>query len=385
MAIDDLKISTRISLAIGAVLTLGIIAVLAGLYLLGEVGELMNHRSGIAHDAALAGRIETTRLVMTAAGVLAFVTGIASIPWLIASTVRPLQEAVLIAETVKSGDLSQEFDSERGGDFGRLLRGLGDMEDTLTEIVTRIRTASDAVMAASEEIAAGNQDLSSRTERQTFALQKTAASMGELTERVRQNAEGAHRAHGLASSTSSLALTGGRVVDEMTETIDAIGAYSRKIVDIVGMIDGIAFQTNILALNAAVEAARAGENGRGFAVVAGEVQGLAKRAGAAAREINGLIEELAIRIEAGSDRVQLTGQTIAEIVSSTALVSEILANISAASAEQNGEIERVNQGIAHLDQVTQQNAVLVEEASAAAAALRRQASGLSTIVGSFKL
>ncbi|OWW20753.1 methyl-accepting chemotaxis protein [Noviherbaspirillum denitrificans] len=357
-----------------------------GVNLLGDIGQWIGRAGTSNPDAvAIAGRISTVTTCMAAGGVAAILAAIGFSTWLVASTVRPLEEAVLIAETVKSGDLSQEFESDRGGEFGRLLQGLGDMEDKLTDVVTRIRDASDSIMVASEQISAGNQDLSERTEQQAQSLRRTVDTMEELTARVKHNAEGARQAHLLATSTSGLAGKGGEAVSELTGTMEAISAFSKKIVDIISVIDGIAFQTNILALNAAVEAARAGENGRGFAVVAAEVRSLAQRASTAAREINGLIAESAAKVEEGAERVHRTGETIGEIVASANRVAQIVADISAASAEQTSEIEQINQSLAHMDEVTLQNSALVEEAAAAAGALKEQAGGLNTVVGSFKL
>jgi methyl-accepting chemotaxis protein len=414
MAINDLKISTRIGISFAVVLILSLGAILAGVYRLGNLGDLRqewNKAQAVATHQADAkpaapraaalpdgqnahieaklkeidAGIASTRKLMLALGLGAVLAGIGLPVWLVASTVQPLEEAVLIAETVTSGDLSQEFKSRRGGEFGRLLRGMGAMEDKLTDVVTQIKSASDSIMLASGQIAAGNQDLSSRTEEQASSLQQTAASMEELTMRVKRNAEGAHQAHELASSTSGLAAKGGSVVADLSGTMGAISASSKKIVDIIGVIDGIAFQTNILALNAAVEAARAGEHGRGFAVVAGEVRNLAQRSALAAKEIKDLIEESAEKVGEGSERVLHAGRTIAEIVASTGRVTEILADISAASAEQTSEIEQINRTIVQMDQVTQQNAALVEQAAAAAAALQDQAGGLAQVVGTFKL
>ena len=387
MAMDDLKIRTRIGISFTVVLALSLGAALAGLHQLGELGDPARLEALVASKqaAALASSIAFTRMLMLGAGLLAIVAGIGCSIWLVTSTVQPLEEALLIADTVTSGDLSQEFESTRGGEFGRLLRGLGAMEDRLTEVVTQIRSTSDGIMLASDQIASGNLDLSSRTEEQASSLQQTVASMQQLTSRVKRNADGAHQAHALATSTSGLAAKGGSDVADLAGTMDAITASSKKIVDIISVIDGIAFQTNILALNAAVEAARAGENGRGFAVVASEVRSLAQRSASAAREIKVLIEESAGKVEEGNARVLNAGQTIADIVASTRTVSEILADISAASSEQTSEIEQINQAITQMDQVTQQNAALVERAGTAASALQQQAGDLAEVVGSFKL
>ncbi|MDN8611487.1 methyl-accepting chemotaxis protein [Variovorax ginsengisoli] len=306
--------------------------------------------------------------------------------WLLTrSIVQPIDEALLIADTVASGDLSQEFETDRGGDFGRLLRGMGEMEDTLTDLVGRIKTATDSIVTASGQIAAGNQDLSSRTEEQASSLEETAASMEELTSTVKQNADNARQANQLAASASEVAVKGGEVVSQVVDTMASINASSKKIVDIIGVIDGIAFQTNILALNAAVEAARAGEQGRGFAVVASEVRSLAQRSAAAAKEIKGLIDDSVGKVGAGSALVAEAGHTMEEIVGSVKRVTDIMGEITAASQEQTSGIEQINQAITQMDQVTQQNAALVEEAAAAAASLQEQAGNLSQIVGTFKL
>ncbi|MDM0031961.1 methyl-accepting chemotaxis protein [Variovorax sp. J22P271] len=306
--------------------------------------------------------------------------------WLLTrSIVQPIDEALLIADTVASGDLSQEFETDRGGDFGRLLRGMGEMEDTLTDLVGRIKTATDSIVTASGQIAVGNQDLSSRTEEQASSLEETAASMEELTSTVKQNADNARQANQLAASASEVAVKGGEVVSQVVDTMASINASSKKIVDIIGVIDGIAFQTNILALNAAVEAARAGEQGRGFAVVASEVRSLAQRSAAAAKEIKGLIDDSVGKVGAGSALVAEAGQTMEEIVGSVKRVTDIMGEITAASQEQTSGIEQINQAITQMDQVTQQNAALVEEAAAAAASLQEQAGNLSQIVGTFKL
>ncbi|MEJ8811067.1 methyl-accepting chemotaxis protein [Variovorax ureilyticus] len=306
--------------------------------------------------------------------------------WLLTrSIVEPIDEALLIAETVASGDLSKDFESDRGGDFGRLLNGMGEMEDMLTDMVGRIRTATDSIVVASRQIAAGNQDLSSRTEEQASSLEETAASMEELTSTVKQNADNARQANQLAVSASEVAVKGGKVVNEVVDTMASINESSRKIVDIIAVIDGIAFQTNILALNAAVEAARAGEQGKGFAVVASEVRSLAQRSAAAAKEIKSLIDDSVGKVDIGSALVDEAGKTMDEIVGSVRRVTDIMGEITAASQEQTSGIEQINQAITQMDQVTQQNAALVEEAAAAAASLQEQAGGLSQVVGMFKL
>jgi len=325
------------------------------------------------------------RTYLIVLALVALAIGVA-IAWLLTrSIVDPIGEALLIAETVAAGDLSQEFETERGGDFGRLLRGMGDMEDTLTDLVTRIKASTDSIAVASRQIAAGNQDLSSRTEQQASSLEETAASMEELTSTVKQNADNARQANQLAVSASAVAVKGGSVVSQVVDTMGSINASSRKIVDIIGVIDGIAFQTNILALNAAVEAARAGEQGKGFAVVASEVRSLAQRSASAAKEIKTLIGDSVDKVEEGSKQVQEAGRTMDEIVGSVRRVTDIMGEITAASQEQTSGIEQINQAITQMDQVTQQNAALVEEASAAAQSLQEQADNLVRAVSTFNL
>jgi len=298
---------------------------------------------------------------------------------------QPLNEAIYIAETVAAGDLSQEFSTERGGDFGRLLGALGDMEDTLTDLVSRIKASTDSITLASGDIAAGNADLSRRTEEQAASLEETVSSMEELTSTVRLNAEHARSASGLAATASGTAERGGEVVAQVVDTMAAISGSSRKIVDIIAVIEGIAFQTNILALNAAVEAARAGEQGRGFAVVASEVRGLAQRSAGAAREIKALIADSVAHVESGSELVGQAGRTMQDIVQAVRRVSSLLEQISAASVEQSNGIAHVNQAMVLMDKATQQNAALVEQASTAAASLAEQTLQLQAAVDEFKL
>ncbi|MDP9902785.1 methyl-accepting chemotaxis protein [Variovorax ginsengisoli] len=301
------------------------------------------------------------------------------------SITRPLARAVVVAETVASGDLLTRIDSDATDETGQLLRALKAMQESLTDVVGKVRSGTDTIATASSQIAAGNQDLSSRTEQQASSLEQTAASMEELTSTVKQNADNARQANQLAVSASDVAVKGGAVVGQVVTTMASIETSSRKIVDIISVIDSIAFQTNILALNAAVEAARAGEQGRGFAVVASEVRNLAQRSAAAAKEIKDLIDDSVGNVSAGTRLVEQAGQTMEEIVGSVQRVTDIMGEITAASQEQTTGIEQINQAITQMDQVTQQNAALVEEAASAASSLREQAHTLVSTVAVFKL
>jgi methyl-accepting chemotaxis protein len=338
-----------------------------------------------ASGAQVQGEIATTRMLMLGLGLFAVLLGSTFAYWITRSITRPLNQAVTVAQTVAAGDLSSHIEVTTTDETGQLLQALKDMNANLQNIVGQVRQGTDTIATASGQIAAGNQDLSSRTEEQASSLEETAASMEELTSTVKQNADNARQANQLAVTASSVAVKGGSVVAEVVGTMGAINASSRKIVDIIGVIDGIAFQTNILALNAAVEAARAGEQGRGFAVVAAEVRNLAQRSAAAAKEIKTLIGDSVDKVEEGSKQVAEAGKTMDEIVDSVKRVTDIMAEITAASQEQTAGIEQINQAITQMDQVTQQNAALVEEAAAAASSLQEQASGLSQVVSVFRL
>ena len=306
--------------------------------------------------------------------------------WLLTrGIVGPIRQAVALAETVASGDLTRRIDVTSKDETGALLRALRHMNDSLVRIVSEVRAGTDTIATGSTEISAGNLDLSARTEQQAGALEETAASMEELTTTVRQNADNARQANQLSIAASEIAVQGGAVVGEVITTMGSINESSRKIVDIIGVIDGIAFQTNILALNAAVEAARAGEQGRGFAVVASEVRTLAQRSAAAAKEIKTLIGDSVDKVDLGAKLVDQAGTTMEQVVESIRRVTDIMAEITHASAEQTGGIEQVNAAIGQMDQVTQQNAALVEESAAAAASMQEQAAKLAQVVGVFKL
>jgi methyl-accepting chemotaxis protein len=326
----------------------------------------------------------SSQTMMLILGVAAIAIG-AAVAWFITRSITaPLNKAVDVAETVASGDLSSHIEVRSGDETGRLLQALKAMNDSLLNVVSQVRTGTDEISTASGEIAAGNLDLSSRTEQQASSLEETASSMEQLTSTVKQNADNARQANTLARSASEVAVKGGDIVSQVVHTMGTINDSSRKIVDIISVIDGIAFQTNILALNAAVEAARAGEQGRGFAVVASEVRNLAQRSAAAAKEIKGLIDASVANVETGSRLVNDAGQTMGDIVSSIQRVTDIMGEITSASQEQTLGIEQINAAITQMDEVTQQNAALVEEAAAASQSMQEQAANLATVVGFFK-
>ncbi|MDB5765438.1 MAG: methyl-accepting chemotaxis sensory transducer [Collimonas fungivorans] len=325
------------------------------------------------------------RLWMIGLMIAMLLLGFALALWIARVVAQPLEFAVDVARRVADGDLTADIEVRSRDETGQLMQALKDMNHSLQKIVGEVRSGTDTIATASGQIAAGNQNLSQRTEQQASSLEETAASMEQLTSTVKQNADNASQANQLAVSASEVALHGGTVVTQVVSTMGAINISSKKIVDIIGVIDGIAFQTNILALNAAVEAARAGEQGRGFAVVAAEVRSLAQRSAAAAKEIKGLIDDSVEKVGLGSRLVDQAGSTMEEIVASVRRVTDIMGEITAASQEQTAGIEQINQAISQMDQVTQQNAALVEEAAAAAASLQDQAGTLAEVVGAFKL
>ena len=327
---------------------------------------------------------ESRRTVMLL-GVLSVAFGAVCAWWLTRSITRPVQAAVALARRVAAGDLTSRRDASARDEIGALQDALADMNEHLLGLVTDIRSGSHAIATASSQIAAGNHDLSARTEQQAGALEETASSMEELTSTVAQSAGNARQASVLATSASEVAGRGGVVVAQVVQTMAAINESSKQIADIVGVIDSIAFQTNILALNAAVEAARAGEQGRGFAVVATEVRSLAHRSAAAAKEIKGLIGESVTRVDDGAKLVERAGATMNEIVGSVQRVNDIIAEITTATEEQTAGIGQINEAVNQMDQVTQQNAALVEEAAAASSAMHEQAGQLLQAVSVFKL
>lgn len=330
---------------------------------------------------------ERMRTVWSVAGIMALIVVLISIGtrMLQRNVCDPLDEVVRVAKAIGEGNLSVRIHTERKDEMGDVLRSLAHMAHSLAELVGQVHRSAGSITVASSEIAHGNQDLSNRTETTAYNLQRAASSMARLNGSVQQSAEAARQANAMAGSAYSVAETGGNSVSQVVSTMHAIHGSSRKIVDIIGVIDGIAFQTNILALNAAVEAARAGEQGRGFAVVASEVRALAGRSAEAAKEIKALIGSSVENVEHGSQLVDGAGQTIQGVVTAVEKVSGIIAEITASSAEQSQDMHEVSAAVSELEQMTQQNAALVEQSAAAAASLREQAALLEQLVGQFTL
>jgi len=319
-------------------------------------------------------------------GVFGVLVGLAFVVQIVTRGItRPIQQAVGLADAIASGDLTTELNVRSRDEIGQLIASLKTMQDRLVMTVSEFRAASETVSAAAGEIASGNADLSSRTESQASSLEETASSLEELTSTVKQNADGAHHASKLVSSTAVIAEEGGKVVEKVIGTMASIKESSRKIADIIGVIDGIAFQTNILALNAAVEAARAGEQGRGFAVVASEVRNLAQRSASAAKEIKALISDSVEQVEAGRKLVDEAGDAMDDIVTSVQLAADIIGGTAEASKEQSLGIEQINQAVGQMDEMTGQNAALVEQAAAASESMLEQARKLARLVDTFKL
>ncbi|MGX4640945.1 methyl-accepting chemotaxis protein [Massilia sp. SYSU DXS3249] len=386
-------------MAIGFGIVITLLVLLAGLAYSGlanlndEMAALIELRNAGANaDTAIRAAAEqaaadTRRTQLLVLGLAAAAAAISlGVAWLTTrSIVRPLRHVVKIARRVADGDLTSEIRVESGDETGQMMEALRHMNASLQRIVLDVRGSTEAMAAASSEIASGNLDLSSRTELQAASLGNTAGSMRSLTDTVQQNADNARQANALAAQASSVAARGGSVVAQVVDTMGSITASSQRIVDIIAVIDGIAFQTNILALNAAVEAARAGEQGRGFAVVAAEVRSLAQRSAAAAKEIKVLIGDSSDKVKEGSLLVEQAGATMRDVVESVRRVTDIMAEITAASQEQSAGIAQVSRNVVDMDLSTQENAALVEEAAAAAASMQEQAAQLARAVGIFKL
>jgi methyl-accepting chemotaxis protein len=352
-----------------------------------EIDKLVDAQQAAARQVLddVVGQAKNMLYLFILVGVITLMIG-GTVSWMLTRSItNPLRDAVVIAKKVASGELFSQASAVGKDEISQLLNALKDMTDSLAKTVGQVRVGTDTITIASQEIASGNADLSSRTEAQASSLEQTASSMEELTSTVKQNADNARQANQLVVSASEFAMRGGQVVGHVVDTMGSIKESSRKIVDIIGVIDGIAFQTNILALNAAVEAARAGEQGRGFAVVAAEVRNLAQRSAGAAKEIKSLISDSVEKVDTGSKLVDDAGKTMDEIVTSVKHVADIMSEITAASQEQSSGIEEVNRAIGQMDQMTQQNAALVEQAAAAAESMQEQSAALAQAVSVFKL
>ncbi|QKO23628.1 methyl-accepting chemotaxis protein [Rhodoferax sp. BAB1] len=345
--------------------------------------ELATHAREVGQQASMEGR--QALVVSLVLMLVVFVLGVVAAYRFSRTITQPIQQSLALAQAVATGDLTSTQQARGSDELARLLQALMGMQQSLAQVVARVRQGSESVATASAEIAQGNQDLSSRTESQASALEETAASMEELSSTVRQNADNARQGNQLAQSASTVAVQGGEVVAQVVDTMKGINDSARKIHDIISVIDGIAFQTNILALNAAVEAARAGEQGRGFAVVASEVRSLAGRSAEAAKEIKNLITDSVQRVEQGSAQVDQAGTTMNEVVAAIRRVTEIMGEISGASSEQSQGVAQIGEAVTQMDQATQQNAALVEQMAAAAASLKMQAQELVQTVAVFRL
>ena len=354
---------------------------------LDSINELIDYQSELMKQGGNASleSYTTSRNFVVALAVLSALLSTLFGFWIIRSITLPMRQAVEVANAVSRGDLTQRIEVTTRDEVGQLLQALKDMNENLSNIVSGVRSATDYITTSSQEIAQGNSDLSKRTEEQASSLEETASSMEELTSTVKQNAENARQANLLAANASDVAIRGGQVVGGVVNTMVSISASSRKMMDIISVIEGIAFQTNILALNAAVEAARAGEQGRGFAVVAAEVRNLAQRSATAAKEISALIDDSVDKVDTGSKLVDQAGATMTEIVNAVKRVTDIMSEIAAASAEQSAGIEEISKAIVQMDEMTQQNAALVEEAASSAETMQEQANGLYAAVSVFKL
>jgi methyl-accepting chemotaxis protein len=384
--IRKLETNTKLYASVGLLFCLGAAVSAWLLVQLGDIGELgakIGHKAGGAAAQQIGAQVDSIRNLGLAFLAANLAAAVMVALWLVAEVARPLHGALLVARRLAEGDLRVRSEDDGSGESGHLMRAIREMTEKLVTMIGDVRTGTDLISTASGEIASGSMDLSARTEQQAASLEETASSMEELTATVKQNAEHAHQASKLAVSASQVAVKGGEVVSEVVGTMASINDSSKRIAEIIGVIDGIAFQTNILALNAAVEAARAGEQGRGFAVVASEVRSLAQRSAAAAKEIKALIDDSVDKVNAGTELADKAGSTMSEVVTSVKRVTDIIGEIADASAEQTAGIEQVNKAIAAMDQSTQQNAALVEESAAAAATMREQAANLTRVVSGF--